>query len=250
MSGSELPRLRVADLRAAYGKIEVTHGVGFAVDRGEILAVLGPNGAGKSSLVSCIAGLVRGSGAIEFEGERIDSLSAPARALRGLALVPEHRGIFGAMNVEENLALGSRMAPRARREEAREVVLDMFPILRERLEQPAGMLSGGEQQMLAVARAMAGLPRVLILDEPTQGLAPRLFGVLIEALRAGAEDGLAIVLVEQNHSFTAKAADRCLVLAGGKVVHEGGAQALSDRQAMASRYMGTRAAPIKQEVTK
>jgi len=216
----------------------VVRDVDLEVARGEVVAVLGPNGAGKTSLVETVAGRVQGSGEIELLGERIDRLPAFQRARRGLSLIPETRGLFRTMSVEENIALGARSIPANERTELIERTLQRFPVLRERSRQQAGLLSGGEQQMLAFAKATVMKPSVLILDEPTQGLAPQLFDVLFDAVRGLRDDGVSVLVVEQNYAFARALADRAVVLAGGQVVRRLDAHELATSEDLIDTYMG------------
>lgn len=237
------PALALRGVCARYGSLKVVRDVDLDVARGEVVAVLGPNGAGKTSLVETVAGRVHGSGDIELFGERIDRLPAFQRARRGLSLIPETRGLFRTMSVEENIALGARAIPANERAELIERSLQRFPVLRDRSRQHAGLLSGGEQQMLAFAKAMVMNPSVLILDEPTQGLAPQLFDVLFEVVRRLRDDGVAVVVVEQNYAFAQALADRAIVIAGGQVVRRLDANELATTEDMIEAYMGTATRP-------
>jgi branched-chain amino acid transport system ATP-binding protein len=237
---ADAPRavLRARGVAARHGRLVVTSGIDADVAPGEVLAVIGPNGAGKTSFAGFLAGVVRGEGSVVVDGRELTRSSPHARAKRGLLFVPEHRALFGRMTVRDNLALGSRLASPARRALLRAAALEHFPVLESRMDQRADTLSGGEQQMLAIAKALAADPHVLILDEPTQGLAPRVLDVVAATLRARTDHGLAVVLVEQNQAFAARVADRYLVINGGHVVHEGPSDELRDREALAARYLG------------
>ena len=228
--------LKAVNIEARYGRITVTRSASIEVAPGQVLALLGPNGAGKTSLVSSIAGLVRSSGEVLLANERIDHLSAPKRARRGLAFVPEGRALFSTMTVYENLQQGMRLAPRGGGSLDR--VYEMFPRLEERSNQIAGMLSGGEQQMLAIARAIVGDPKVLVLDEPTQGLAPHVHGTLVDRILRLRDMGMALVVVEQNQAFASRIADVFTVMRSGRVVGGGGKEMLSDREGMKNLYLG------------
>ncbi|MGO4384732.1 ABC transporter ATP-binding protein [Specibacter sp. RAF43] len=228
--------LECSGISARYGHIRVCREVNFSVGAGEIVTVLGPNGAGKTSLLGSIAGIVAGEGAISVRGKSIDRLPAYRRARAGLRLVPEGRGLFGTMTVRENLLLGSRLAPEDRRHELIAKATQLFPVLADRMEQRARDMSGGEQQMLAVGKAIAGDPTVLMLDEPTQGLAPQVFDILRRALEALRNDGMGIVLVEQHHAFAASVADRNIVLVNGQIVHSGEAGQILGREALMASY--------------
>lgn len=218
---STVPLLECRGVSARYGSITVCRDIFLTVERGEIVALLGPNGAGKTSFLGAVSGIVNGGGAVILDGEDVRRRPAERRARLGLRLVPEGRGLFPELTVRENLRLGSRLAPVARRAELIDRAIELFPILGDRLSQHAGDMSGGEQQMLAVGKAIAGAPTLLMLDEPTQGLAPGVFDVLRRALLALRDDGLGIVLVEQRHAFAESVADRTVVLVGGTLVHQG-----------------------------
>jgi len=211
------PLLQLAGLHARYGQLEALHGVDLTVAAGEMVAVLGPNGAGKSTLLRAIMGQVATSGAVLFEGVAMQAQATHRRAARGMVMVPEGRGIFGSMTVSENLSLGGWTQRRdacARRDR----VLELFPLLRERLGQRAGSLSGGEQQMLAIGRALMVQPRLLMLDEPSLGLAPRLASAILDALGELNRGGLGILLVEQRAPLALRLAHRAMVLRLGEVV--------------------------------
>lgn len=231
--------LTCRNITARYGRIGVCHGVDLAVSAGEVVAVLGPNGAGKSSFLGSIAGLVQGDGEVIVGDRVIGQMPAFLRAKHGLAFVPEIRGnICPALSVQENLGLGLRMIDDDR-DAALQRVLELFPILKERLDAPAGMLSGGEQQMLAVGMAVARRPRVLILDEPTQGLAPAVYDILRATFAKFREDGLAIVVAEQNVPFAASVADRFIMLSDGQVVLSGGHDQLQKYDTILAAFLGS-----------
>jgi branched-chain amino acid transport system ATP-binding protein len=226
------------DIHARYGRIEVCRSIDLAVGSGELVVILGPNGAGKSSFLGALSGLVQGEGTIELDGADIAGKLAHVRAQLGLAFVPETRGnIFPALTVEENLSLGLR-AIRTELGSARDRVFDLFPILRERLQAAAGMLSGGEQQMLAIGMAVARQPRVLLLDEPTQGLAPAVQDVLRATIDRLRSEGLALLVAEQNVSFAASIADRFVMLVDGQVAMSGGQTELRRPDLLFSRFLG------------
>jgi branched-chain amino acid transport system ATP-binding protein len=223
--------LEIRDLEVAYGDARAVSGVTLSVAPGEIVALLGPNGAGKSTLLKAVAGLIRPrAGSIRWEGEDLGGVSAHRIVERGLALVPEGRRLFGGMTVEENLELGA-FAPRARadRQAAFERVFALFPVLRERRRQVVSALSGGQQQMVAVGRALMANPRLLLLDEPSLGMAPRLVSAILAALVAINRAGVGIFLVEQNVHAALSLAHRGYVLEGGRIVGAGsGAELLRD----------------------
>jgi branched-chain amino acid transport system ATP-binding protein len=232
--------LRLEDVHARYGAIVALHGVSIDVRDGELVALVGANGAGKSTLLSTIAGVLRPhQGRIEFRGESLVGL-VPERILRrGLAMVPENREIFPALTVEENLRLGAYI--RKDRDEYQadlEHMFALFPILQERFAQPAGTLSGGEQQQLAIARALMSHPDLLMLDEPSLGLAPKIVEQVFELIQHLHEDGMTILLVEQNVSLTLKIADRAYVLNMGAVQAAGTPAELRENVDLASVYLG------------
>ncbi len=226
------------DVSARYGRIEVCRSIDLAVGPGELVAVLGPNGAGKSSFLGSLCGVVQGQGIIQLDGRDITGQPAHIRAKSGLALVPEIRGnICPALSVEENLSLGLRLV-HSDRAGALDRVFALFPILKERLQAPAGMLSGGEQQMLAIGMAAARRPRVLLLDEPTQGLAPSIHDILRNTIAQLRSEGLAILVAEQNVPFVASIADRFVMLVDGRIVMSGGPAELRQHHTIFARFLG------------
>ncbi|TQM13352.1 ABC transporter ATP-binding protein [Pseudonocardia kunmingensis] len=231
------PALTCEGVSARYGRIEVCRNISLTVAEREVVTVLGPNGAGKSSLLGALGGQVRGGGAIRVGGHRIEALPAHRRAAAGLALVPEGRGnCFGSLTVRENLLLGARLAPRNERDTVYAEVLDLFPSLRSRLSQPASALSGGEQQMLAIGMALAGRPKLLALDEPSQGLAPTILRDLTRLFALLRGRGIGLLIAEQNHAFAAAMADRFVVIVGGELVAEGTRDELR-RDVIAAAYL-------------
>ena len=216
------PLLAVAGLSARYGNALALHPTDLTVASGELVAVLGPNGAGKSTLLRAIMGLTPGSGTAHFRGQLLPRADARAVTLRGVILVPEGRGIFGPMSVRENLDLGAYMLGGQRGEIAArlERVYGLFPRLKEREAQVAGSLSGGEQQMLAIGRALMAGPKLLLLDEPSLGLAPRLAAEILETLGRLNREGLGILLVEQRAPLALKLARRAYLMAVGRIVAE------------------------------
>lgn len=230
--------LRLSGLHAGYGRIEVCREIELIVADGEFLAVLGANGAGKSTLLGAIAGSVASRGGIELDGKPLAALNARDRARQGLALVPEgRRNLFSPLTVMENFQLGLRLLPAHERSRTLDELLAMFPILATRRTQPAGLLSGGEQQMLALAVALARRPSVLLLDEPSQGLAPVVLQNLLEQIGGLRKMGLAVLLAEQNHRFAAQLCDRYLVLSHGEIVGGGNADDLHDPELVAHALM-------------
>jgi branched-chain amino acid transport system ATP-binding protein len=235
---TDVPVVACSDLTAAYGRIQVVSGVTLQAAPGEVLAVIGANGAGKSSLLGALAGTVRSTGLVQLGGQRLDGSSANQRATRGLAYVPEaRRNIFRVMSTAENLEIGLSLQPRSARGATLDFICELFPILRERMAVPAGMLSGGEQQMLAIGVALGRNPRVLLLDEPTQGLAPAVFDVLQAALVRLQAAGMALLLAEQNLAFTARVATRFVVLVHGQIVGSGLGSEMTDLDAISLTYL-------------
>jgi ABC-type branched-subunit amino acid transport system ATPase component len=232
--------LEIRGLDAAYGDARVLSGVTLSVGPGEIVALLGPNGAGKSTLLGCIAGLVRPrAGTIRWDGEDLATVGPHLIVERGLATVPEGRRLFGTMTVEDNLELGA-FSPRARaaRGSSLERVFALFPDLQARRRQIVRALSGGQQQMVAVGRALMASPRLLMLDEPSLGLAPRLVRAILDALVEINRAGVAIFLVEQNVRAALTLAHRAYILEGGRIVGEGGGAALLRDPHVRRAYLG------------
>ncbi len=235
------PLLAIEGLQAGYGRLAVLHGVDVSVGRGELVALIGANGAGKSTLLKTVVGLLRPTGgSIRFAGVEIGG-AKPERLIRnGIALVPEGRMLFGPMSVADNLELGAYTASDRRRTiaERLERVWALFPVLAERASQAAETLSGGEQQMLAVARALMSSPRLLLLDEPSLGLAPLVIGEIFAALDRLREEGVTIMLVEQDAKLALKHADRGYVMRTGRIVLEGTAAELLSDDNVCRIYLG------------
>lgn len=229
--------LELRQVKVAYGGVEVVHGVDLRLAEGEVVGMIGPNGAGKSSVLRAICGLTPpSSGEVSFEGRVVTGMAPERIARLGLALVPEGRHVFKTLTVAENLRLGEW-----RNGESAAVMkqaLERFPILRERAGEEADRLSGGEQQQLAIARALLGRPRLLILDEPSLGLAPKTIDLIYELLEGLREEGTTMLLVEQNAARTIDFCDRCLVLSGGRVRAQGGRDELQGDSDLQRAYMG------------
>ncbi len=234
--------LEIAGLSVQYGKHRAVDNVALTVAKGEIVVILGANGGGKTSLLKAVAGLhpaVGGGARVALAGRDLVGLPAYAIVEAGLALVPEGRGIFGELTVRENLLLGA-FAQRARAGEQknRERVLALFPRLAERLDQTARTMSGGEQQMVAIGRALMSAPDILLLDEPSLGLSPLLCGELFRALGRIREDGIAVLLVEQNAKRSLALADRGYLIENGRIVGAGSAASLAGDPAVQRAYLG------------
>jgi branched-chain amino acid transport system ATP-binding protein len=226
----------VEGLQAWYGESHVLHGVTFEVPRGEVVTLLGRNGAGKTTTLKSIMGMVaKRTGSVKFEGRELSGLAANETARAGIAICPEERGIFASLSVEENLELPPEIAPGGL---ARAQIFELFPNLGERLASRGSKLSGGEQQMLAIARILRPGARMLLLDEPTEGLAPTIIQHIGRTILTLKEQGFTIVLVEQNFRFAATVADRYYVMEHGRVV-EGFAQAeFDDNRGKLQQYLG------------
>ncbi len=231
--------LAVRGLSVRYGAVEAVRGLDLDVARGEIVALLGANGAGKTSALSAIAGLVPAAGGtVTLDGVPVTGAPAEALSRRGLALVPEGRRVFAGLTVAENLILGgaAHADPATRR--ARVAAMEArFPILAERRAQKAGLLSGGEQQMLAIARALMSAPRLLLLDEPSLGLAPQMVERVFDLIAGLRAEGMTVLLVEQNVPMSLDIADRAVVLANGRAVLAGAARDLATSDALRSAYL-------------
>jgi branched-chain amino acid transport system ATP-binding protein len=240
--------LELNDVQARYGAITALRGVSINVSQGELVALLGVNGAGKSTTLGCIAGVLRPwQGSINFEGTSIIGKSPEQIARLGISLVPEGRDIFPSLTVEENLRLGA-FTRREKNEYRRNLdqVYDLFPVLRERLQQPGGTLSGGEQQQLAIARALMSSPRLLMLDEPSLGLAPALVDQIFELIARLHQNGVTILLVEQNVDRTLEIVDRGYLMNTGRIESQGTAEQLRTHADIESVYMGGKKSPKKE----
>ena len=247
--GSSVNRelLRVESLSVAYGEVEAVHDLSLSMHRGQVLTVIGANGAGKSTLLQALIGLLAYRGSISLEGRLIDHADVESRVRFGMNLVPEKRELFVSMTVEDNLILGAfhrRRLGKADRQAQLTEVYKRFPRLEERKQQLAGTLSGGERQMLAMGRAMMGQPELLLLDEPSLGLAPRVVVDVFRVIRDLKQTGVSILLVEQNARAALQVADYAYVMETGRVVLEGKASdLLNDRRLMQS-YLGAAASTI------
>jgi branched-chain amino acid transport system ATP-binding protein len=235
------PLLQVQNLRSGYGRAEVLHGLNLQADKGSVITVIGPNGAGKSTLLNTLMGILPGQGTVRFDGEDIGRLTLEERVMCGISLVPEKRELFSSMPVEDNLILGGYRQKRlgnARWRDKLDEVYTLFPRLLERRSQLAGTLSGGERQMLAVGRSLMSGPKLLMLDEPSLGLAPlivREIFAIIETLR---QTGVTIVLVEQNARAALAVADHGYVLEMGEIALQGPAVELAQDPRVIDTYLG------------
>lgn len=242
MTGVEAPMLELRGVRAGYGRIEVLHHLDLTVPAGTVVAVLGPNGAGKTTALRAIAGsLPVTGGSVLLDGRPIAGLRPSAISRRGLVLVPEGRGVFPSLSVEENLKVSHRSAPAAVAgswADWLEEIVSVFPRLGERRSQRAGLLSGGEQQMLALARALVGRPKVVLVDELSMGLAPIVVDQLFEQVAALRDAGRTVVLVEQYLTHALRYADACYVMARGAVAWHGSPDELRS-SGVASEFLGT-----------
>ncbi|RYF15837.1 MAG: ABC transporter ATP-binding protein [Comamonadaceae bacterium] len=235
--------LDVANLQANYGAAPALWDVSLRVGRGELVCVVGPNGAGKSTLINVIAGLHRAKGGrLSFDGQDITQLPSHRFCAAGIAIVPEGRRLFTGMTVRDNLELGSYLpAAKSHRATSMEHVLTLFPVLKQKLHSPAGALSGGQQQMVAIGRALMSRPQLLLLDEPSLGLAPLVVLDMFKAIRHINDQGTSVLLVEQNVAMAMSIASRAYVLEEGRVVSEGDAQDLLQRPEIQKAYLGIEA---------
>ncbi len=247
MSQQPKPLLVVKGLRAGYGRAEVLHGIDIQAPLGSVITVIGPNGAGKSTLLNALMGVLPAQGSIVFNGHSISALSLEERVMLGIALVPEKRELFGSMPVEDNLVLGAfrqvRLGNKAWREQI-DVVFALFPRLKERRKQLAGTLSGGERQMLALGRALMSRPTLLMLDEPSLGLAPLVVKEIFRTLDALRSTGVTTLLVEQNARAALEAADYGYVLEMGDMALSGPAKDLATDARVIDTYLGAARKPV------
>jgi branched-chain amino acid transport system ATP-binding protein len=234
-----VPMLSVEGLRSGYGRIEALHGVSIDVAAGEIVSLLGANGAGKTTLLRAISGVQPISGGrIRFEGRELDGLPAHRRVALGIAQVPEGRQVFAPLSVEDNLKLGAWTRRDASLAAELAMMYELFPLLAARRHASAGMLSGGEQQMLAISRALMAKPRLLLLDEPSMGLAPMLVEQILDTVRRLKQTGLTVLLVEQNARAALAIADRGYVVETGRIVASGSAAELLADERVQAAYLG------------
>jgi branched-chain amino acid transport system ATP-binding protein len=231
--------LKVENLRAGYGKTDILHGISFEVHAGQCVTLIGANGAGKSTTLRCLTGLlpVR-SGKVLFEGEDISALSGHKIVRRGITMCPEGRQIFPEMSVLENLKMGAHIRRDREQQEDLERMLDMFPVLRKRSMQMAGTLSGGEQEMLAIARALMSRPKLCIFDEPSLGLAPKIVQEVGETIARIKEAGTTILLVEQNARMALGLADQAYLYEAGEIVLKGTGKELMTHPEVSNAYLG------------
>jgi branched-chain amino acid transport system ATP-binding protein len=231
--------LDVKNLVVAYGDVEALKGLSMHVASGEAVALLGPNGAGKSSLINTVCGLLKPrAGHVLLDGESIGGMAPETLVRLGIAQVPEGRRIWGSLTVEENVRLGATTQGRVNESAEVERALERFPMLREIAERQAGMLSGGQQQQLAIARALASRPRILLLDEPSLGLAPTIVDSVFALLADLRSEGLTLLLVEQQTSRALNFCDRGYILRNGRIVAEGTRSEIGDRAQLAAAYLG------------
>ena len=230
--------LGVHEAHVAYGKVEAVRSVSLDIAEGEIVTIIGANGAGKTTLLNAIMGILRLRGHIAFAGQDLSRLEIEDRVGLGLSLVPEHRELFWSMSVEDNLQLGAFKVAKTQARDAFERVYALFPRLKERRRQLAGTLSGGEQQMLAMGRALMGKPKLLMLDEPSLGLAPIIVADIFRTVAELRSSGVSVLLVEQNAQAALKIADRAYVMELGEFVLAGTAAELAANQRVAASYLG------------
>ena len=232
--------LEVRDLQVAYGAAPALWGVTLDMKAGELVCVVGPNGAGKTTLIGTLAGLLRAhAGRIVFEGRDITALAPHRFCEAGIAIVPEGRRLFTGMTVRENLELGSYLpAAKAKRRQSMDAAIELFPMLEQKLASPAGDLSGGQQQMVAVARALMACPRLLLLDEPSLGLSPLIVHDLFAAIRRINAGGVSVLLVEQNVTMAMQVSQRAYVLEEGRIVADGDPDELLARPEIQRAYLG------------
>ncbi len=231
--------LEFKQVNTFYGRVQALHDVSLSVRKGEIVTLIGANGAGKSTLLMTLCGDPRAaSGSILYEGQELIGQSTPEIIRKGIAVAPEGRRVFARLTVEENLAMGAFFSDKSEREQQLAHVLELFPRLKERFAQRAGTMSGGEQQMLAIGRALMCRPRLLLLDEPSLGLAPLIIARIFETIEQLREEGVTVFLVEQNANRALQLADRGYVLENGRIVMEGSGQELLADARVREAYLG------------
>ncbi|MBP1313163.1 ABC transporter ATP-binding protein [Herbaspirillum sp. 1130] len=229
--------LRLTGLQAWYGQSHVLHGISLEVARGEIVSILGRNGAGRSTLLKAVMGQVRSTGEIDFEDRSLAGLATYAIAQRGIGYVPESRDVFPALTVQQNLLLGRKSGPVPRDGWREEEVLTLFPSLERRYKVAAGALSGGEQQMLALGRALMGNPRLLLIDEPTEGLSPQMVGQVAHYLELLRQRQVAVLLIEQKQALALDLSQRVYVMGRGEMVFHGTPAQLAADQALQQEWL-------------
>ncbi|MGN6332194.1 MAG: ABC transporter ATP-binding protein [Motilibacteraceae bacterium] len=231
--------LRLEQVVAGYRRLQILHGIDLEVDEGEIVALIGANGAGKTTTLRAVSGLIGVSGGrITFDGQRIDGARPDRIVRRGLVHVPQDRGLFGRLTVLENLTMGAYTRDRGEIDASLDQVFELFPILDERRGQRADTMSGGQQQMLAIGRALMAKPRLLTLDEPSIGLAPNLVTQVLEAVTRVRDAGVTVLIVEQNAAHTLRISDRAYVLESGAIAVQGKGKDLVDDQRVRTAYLG------------
>jgi len=235
-----LPQVEIQDLRVAYGKAKILEGVSMDVEQRELVSVIGPNGAGKTTLLRAISGVAEPQGSVTFEGQRIDHLSPVQVVKRGIIHCPERRRLFPDLSVEDNLKMGAYLRSKDKDGVTRDLekMFNLFPILRERRNQDARTLSGGEQQMLAIARSLMSQPKFLMLDEPSMGLAVLVKRLIAETIKGIRDDGVTILLVEQDADLAFSVAERVYVLEHGKVALQGVPEDLMKNPYVKEIYLG------------
>jgi branched-chain amino acid transport system ATP-binding protein len=237
---SAIPLLEVRGLTARYGPIEVLHGLDFSVGKGQLVALVGANGAGKTTLLRAISGVHRSvTGTIRFEGDEISRIAAHRRVALGICQAPEGRQVFGPMSVEDNILLGAYRRRNGELDQRMEQAYALFPVLKDKRKLPAGTLSGGQQQMLAIARALMGEPKLLLLDEPSLGLAPLLVAEILRVVDRLRQRGITILLVEQNARAALAIADIGYVVETGRIVKSGSGMDLLESDDVKRAYLGT-----------
>jgi len=232
------PHLQLDGISVSYGRTQAVKEVSLEVRKGALVTILGANGAGKSTLLNAIMGILPAKGSIRFDGRAVEQLPLETRVACGLSLVPERRELFPDLTVEDNLRLGGFRRPRAERDKSLDGVYAQFPRLKERQRQLAGTLSGGERQMLAMGRAIMSQPKLLMLDEPSLGLAPRIVGEVFQRLLALRENGVSILLVEQNARAALQVADYAYVLELGSMTKQGPAAQIANDERLIESYLG------------